>query len=70
MQLCIMKGHFDEHADAISSLQSALSRGFHMDSLRELARLYTDHGSITEDEANSWLRCPQLMIPTMSVKHM
>ena len=37
MQLCIMNGLFDEHADAMSSLQS---RGFHVDSLRELARTY------------------------------
>ena len=29
MQLCIMKGLVDEHADAIFSLESALSRGFH-----------------------------------------
>ena len=40
MQLCIIKGLLEEHADAMSSLQFALSRGFHMDSLREFARLY------------------------------
>ena len=34
MHLCIVNGLFDEHADAMSSLQSALSRGFHVDSLR------------------------------------
>ena len=32
----------DKHADAMSSLQSALSCGFHVDSLRELARLHTE----------------------------
>ena len=52
MQLCITKGLVDEHADAIFSLESALSRGFHVDSLRELATLYTEHGFITEDEAD------------------
>ena len=61
MQLCIMKGIFDEHADAMSSLQSALSRGFHVDSLRELARLYTEHGFITEDEAD----CFMAEVPTI-----
>ena len=30
----------------------SLSRGFHVDSLRELARLYTEHGFITADEAD------------------
>ena len=61
MQLCIIKGLFDEHADAMSSLQSALSRGFHMDSLRELARLYTEHGFITADEAD----CFMAEVPTI-----
>ena len=62
MQLCIQNGLFDEHADAMSSLQSALSCGFHVDSLRELARLYTEHGFITADEAD----CFMAEIPTMS----
>ena len=61
MQLCIMKGIFDEHADAMSSLQSALSRGFHVDSLRELARLYTEHGFITEDKVD----CFMAKVPTI-----
>ena len=45
----------------MSSLQSALSRGFHMDSLRELARLYTEHGFITADEAD----CFMAEVPTI-----
>ena len=52
MQLCIEK---DLIADAMSSLHSALSRGFSVDSLRDLARLYTEHGFITEDEADSFM---------------
>ena len=55
MQLCIQEGLFDEHADAMTSLHSALSRGFHVDSLRELARLYTGHGFINEDESDCFL---------------
>jgi hypothetical protein len=55
MQLCILNGLFDEHADAMSSLQSALSRGFHIDSLRELARLYIEHRFITADEADTFM---------------
>ena len=62
MQLCIIKGLFDEHADAISSLQSALSRGFHVDSLRELARLYAEHGFITDNQAD----CFMAEVPTIS----
>ena len=53
---------FDEHADAMSSLQSALSHSFHVDSLRELARLYTEHGFITTDEADCFIA----EIPTIS----
>ena len=45
----------------MSSLQSTLSRGFHMDSLRELARLYTEHGFITADEAD----CFMAEVPTI-----
>ena len=55
MQLCIMNGLLDEHADAMSSLQSALSRGFHIESLRELARLYIEHRFITADEADTFM---------------
>ena len=62
MHLCIQNGLFDEHADAMSSLQSALSRGFHVNSLRELARLYIEHGFITADEAD----CFMAEIPTIS----
>ena len=62
MQLCIMNGLFDEHADAMSSLQSALSRGFHIDSLREPARLYIKHAFITEDEADTFMA----EVPTIS----
>ena len=53
---------FDEHAGAMSSLQSALSCGFHVDTLRELARLYTEHGFITADEADSFME----ELPTIS----
>ena len=55
MQLCIIKGLFDEYADAMSSLQSALFRSFYIDSLRELARLYIEHGFITADEADCFM---------------
>ena len=50
-----------EHADAMSSLHCALSCGFHVDSLRDLARLYTEHGFITEDEAD----CFMAEVPTV-----
>ena len=42
--------------------QSALSRGFHVDSLRELARLYTEHRFITADEADTFME----ELPTIS----
>jgi len=44
----------DTHIDALSCLQSAISRGFNIESLRALAQLYIDHTFITE-EADSFL---------------
>ena len=56
MQLYIMNGLFDEHINAMSSLQSALSRRFHIEYyLRELARLYIEHRFITADEADTFM---------------
>ena len=45
----------DAHLDAISCLQSAISRGFHTDQLRSLAQLYIDHGFLSEEEADTFL---------------
>ena len=50
MQLCVMNCLLHEHADAISSLKSALSQ-----SLRELARLYIEHRFITANEAFTFM---------------
>ena len=54
--------HADEHADAMSSSQS---RGFHIDLLRELARLYIEHGFITANEADTFM--PEVPIITNSI---
>ena len=45
----------DAHIDALSCLQSAITRGFSIESLWALAQLYIDHKFITEDEADSFL---------------
>ena len=45
----------DAHLDAISCLQSAISRGFHTNALRSLAQLYIDHGFLSEGEADTFL---------------
>ena len=45
----------DTHIDALSCLQSAISRGFKIESLHALAQLYIDHKFITEEEADSFL---------------
>lgn len=45
----------DAHLDALSCLQSAISRGFHTDHLRSLAQLYVEHGFLSEDEADAFL---------------
>ena len=40
--------------DALSSLQAAISRGFHTDQLRSLAQLYVEHGFLTDDEIDAF----------------
>ena len=44
----------DAHLDALSCLQSAISRGFPTDQLRLLAQLCIEHG-LSEDEADTFL---------------
>ena len=55
LELCASKGMCDAHIDALSCLQSAISRGFNIESLRALAQLYIDHKFISEDEADGFL---------------
>ena len=45
----------DAHLDAISCLQSAISKGFLTDALRSLAQLYIDHGFSSQEEADTFL---------------
>lgn len=45
----------DAHLDALSCLQSAISRVFHTEQLRSLAQLYIEHGFLSEDEADAFL---------------
>ena len=45
----------DAHLDALTCLQSVISRGFHTDLLRSLAQLYIEHGSLSEQEADTFL---------------
>ena len=54
-ELCASKGMCNSHIDALSSLQSIISRGFNIDSLRALAKLYVEHSFITEIEADAFL---------------
>ena len=55
MQLCVTEGMCDTHEDCLTSIQSAISRGFNVDSVRELARLYHNNGFLSEDEADVYL---------------
>ena len=55
VELCVREGMCDEHLDAMSCMQSAVSRGFHTDALRELAQVYIEHGFLSEDEADMFL---------------
>ena len=55
MQLCVQKGLRDKHQDALSSLHSAVSRGFHTEAIRNLAQLFVEHSFLTDDEANIFL---------------
>ena len=45
----------DAHLDALSCLQSVISRGFHTDQLRSLAQLYIKHGFLSDEEADTFL---------------
>ena len=55
VELCAKSGMCDAHLDALSSLQSAISRGFHTDQLRSLAQLYIEHGFLSKEEADMFL---------------
>ena len=55
IELCASNGMCDAHLDALSCLQSAISRGFHTDQLRSLAQLYIEHGFLSDDEADAFL---------------
>ena len=55
VELCVREGMCDEHLDAMSCMQSAVSRGFHTDALRELAQVYIEHGFLSENEADIFL---------------
>ena len=49
------EGLCDQHLDAMSCMQSAISRGFHTDALRQLAKIYIEHGFLSDDEADLFL---------------
>ena len=55
VDLCVQHGMCDGHLDALSCLQSAVSRGFHTDRLRSLAQLYVENGFLQADEADEFL---------------
>ena len=55
IDLCVQSGMCDQHLDALSCMQSALSQGFNLDSLRTLAQLYIDHGFLSQNEADLFL---------------
>jgi hypothetical protein len=54
VELCTENGMCDAHLDALSCLQSVISRGFHTDQLRSLAQLYIEHGFLSEQEADTF----------------
>ena len=55
VELCASRGMCDSHLDALSCLQSAISKGFHTDRLRAMTQLYMDHGFLSADEADVFL---------------
>lgn len=55
VELCVRQGMCDEHLDALSCMQSAVSRGFHTDALRQLAQVYVEHGFLSDNEADIFL---------------
>lgn len=55
VEFCARQGMCDDHLDAVSCMQSAVSRGFHTDALMELAQVYIEHGFLSEEEADIFL---------------
>ena len=55
VSLCASEGMCDTHLDALSCLQSAVTRGFHVDAIRNLVELYIEHGFLQLDEADIFL---------------
>lgn len=55
VELCASRGMCDGHLDALSCLQSAISKGFHVDQIRTLTQLYMDHGFLSGNEADAFL---------------
>ena len=51
----MQSGMCDDHLDALYYMQSALCRGFHLESLRALAQVYVEHDFLTENEADLFL---------------
>ncbi len=54
-ELCACEGMYDSHTHALSSLHSAASHGFSVESLCALGQVYIEHSFITEDEADTFL---------------
>ena len=55
LELCAGQGLRDSRLDCMSSLQSSVARGFSIEALRLLAKLYIDHGFLSDNEAHSFL---------------
>ena len=51
VELCVREAMCDQHLDAMPCMQSAISTN----ALRELAKVYMDHGFLTENEADIFL---------------
>ena len=43
VEFCAKQGMCDKHVDAMACMQSAVSRGFHTDALRQLAQVCMEH---------------------------
>ena len=49
------QGMCDLHNDCLSTIQSAISRGFNIESVRSLAAIYIENRFLTEDEADVFI---------------
>ena len=54
----------DKHHDAKANLLDAVKRGFSLENIQSIVKLYVEHQFLDEDEADAFLTTCRLVLPT------